>query len=245
MKAQLISDLHTEFYYGDSMDALRRIPFVSDLDFLFLPGDTVVPAHQSAKECRQIFDFLGSKARYVLFTMGNHEYYGSKKGTDVEDFVRSVLPDNYVWLENSEATIEGKHFYGGAMWFPNDPLNQVYENQLNDFRLIKDIHDWVYEKNTEFRVNGNRLIRPDTVVLSHHLPSSLSTHKTYQDSPINRFFVSDETPLILEKKPRLWVHGHTHLSCDYVLGETRVVCSPHGYPAERKWTRYVSADFEI
>ena len=67
----------------------------------------------------------------------------------------------------------------------------------------------------------------------------------YAESPINRFFVSDETPLILDKKPRLWVHGHTHLTCDYMLGETRVVCNPHGYPKERKWTRYAVAEFEI
>lgn len=245
MKAQLISDCHTEFYYGNPFDALGRIPFVPDLDVLFLPGDIVVPAHQTRNECRRVFDFLGEKAKWVLYTFGNHEYYSSKVGADVEKFIRDLLPDNYIVLENSEATIDGVHFYGGAMWFPFDPLNQIYEHQLNDFKYIEDIHDWVYQKNTEFRENGNKLIRPDTVVLSHHLPSNLSTNRMYAESPINRFFVSDETPLILDKKPRLWVHGHTHLTCDYMLGETRVVCNPHGYPKERKWTRYAVAEFEI
>jgi len=245
MKAQLVSDCHTEFYYGNPFDALGRIEFVPDLDVLFLPGDIVVPAHQSAEECRRVFEFLGSKARLVLYTFGNHEYYSSPKGAEVEDFIRSVLPANYILLENSDVTIEGKHFYGGALWFPEDPFNPQYEKMLNDFNLIGDIHDWVYGKNDEFRANGEKLIRPDTVVLSHHLPSNLSTHRMYAESPINRFFVSDETPLILNNKPRLWVHGHTHLTCDYTLGETRVVCNPHGYPAERKWTRYAVAEFEI
>lgn len=27
----------------------------------------------------------------------------------------------------------------------------------------------------------------------------------------------------------LWVHGHTHASCDYRIGRTRVVCNPRGY----------------
>ena len=32
----------------------------------------------------------------------------------------------------------------------------------------------------------------------------------------------------------LWIHGHTHASCDYIIPETgcRVVCNPHGYQRE-------------
>ena len=30
--------------------------------------------------------------------------------------------------------------------------------------------------------------------------------------------------------PRLWIHGHTHGSKDYMLGDTRVICNPGGYP---------------
>ena len=33
---------------------------------------------------------------------------------------------------------------------------------------------------------------------------------------------------------RLWLHGHTHSARDYVIGTTRVVCNPRGYPHE-KW----------
>lgn len=28
---------------------------------------------------------------------------------------------------------------------------------------------------------------------------------------------------------RLWIHGHTHDSFDYLLNGTRVVCNPRGY----------------
>jgi Icc-related predicted phosphoesterase len=245
MKAQLLSDLHTEFYYGDAMDMLKTLVFTPKLDFLLLPGDIVVPAHQPKVEMRGIFEFLASKARHTLLTFGNHEFYGAKYGHEVESRILEVLPINCHLLDNSATTIDGVEFYGGTMWFPDDPLNQLYERQLNDFNLIGDIHKWVYQKNAEFRENGRKLIRSETVVLSHHLPSPKSTHPMFAGSDINRFFVSDETDLILDKKPRLWVHGHTHLTCDYTLGETRVVCSPYGYPQERKWTRYISAEFEI
>ena len=29
---------------------------------------------------------------------------------------------------------------------------------------------------------------------------------------------------------KLWIHGHTHGSRDYMLGQTRVICNPRGYP---------------
>jgi predicted phosphodiesterase len=233
MKAQLMSDLHTEFYYGRSMEMLQRLEFEPDLDFLFLLGDIVVPSVQTAQECREVFAFLGSKARYVLYTVGNHEYYHSSKGTNVEAMLRSYMPDNFVWLDNNDVTLDGVHFYGGAMWFPDHPLNQLYEKDISDFELIRDIHDWVYKSNTEFRANGMRLITDRTLVLTHHLPSHLSTPKMYAESTINRFFVSDESKLIMAKQPRLWVHGHTHHACQYELDGTLVMCHPFGYPGER------------
>jgi predicted phosphodiesterase len=39
----------------------------------------------------------------------------------------------------------------------------------------------------------------------------------------------------MKKPPKLIVHGHTHDPCDYMIGETRVICNPRGYPAEHPW----------
>jgi predicted MPP superfamily phosphohydrolase len=246
MKAQLQSDHHTEFYHGNPWDMLASLEFEPDLDFLLLPGDLIVPAHQSDKEMHAILEFFSNKARHVLYTFGNHEYYSSTNHVEVENRILSVFPENFHLLHNSEKVIEGKIFFGGAMWFPDHPLNYLYERQLNDFNLVKDIHDWVYLTNAQFRLYGQELIRPETVVLTHHLPSDLSTPEMYKGSDINRFFISDETALIMDKKPRLWVHGHTHHSCDYVLGETRVVCHPYGYPKERmEMGKYKPVVFEL
>jgi Icc-related predicted phosphoesterase len=37
---------------------------------------------------------------------------------------------------------------------------------------------------------------------------------------------------IAQVQPKLWVHGHTHIPCDWKAGETRVLCNPFGYPHE-------------
>ena len=39
------------------------------------------------------------------------------------------------------------------------------------------------------------------------------------------------TNLIMDndKKIKYWIHGHTHDACDYMIGDTRVLCNPRGY----------------
>ena len=39
--------------------------------------------------------------------------------------------------------------------------------------------------------------------------------------------------MFLDKKPKLWIHGHTHCKFDYNIGNTRIVTNPSGYPSER------------
>jgi hypothetical protein len=49
---------------------------------------------------------------------------------------------------------------------------------------------------------------------------------------MNAFFVCDMVPHVRERQPKVWIHGHSHDRCDYLLGKTRVVTNPHGYPNE-------------
>ena len=69
------------------------------------------------------------------------------------------------------------------------------------------------------------------VVVTHHLPSPRSVAPQFMDSPINCYFLCDVERLMGDR-PKLWVHGHTHSSCDYLVGATRVISNPFGYPRE-------------
>lgn len=232
MKLQIVSDLHLEFY-DMPLSVLKRMDFAPDLDFLALPGDIVVPCRQHPKNTKAILDFLGTKARHVLYALGNHEYYGGTS-EKAEFIFRSYMPKNFIWLRNDDVTLDGVHFYGGTMWFPDQPLNQLYEGLMTDFGVIQRFREWVYVENAAFREAAMRLVTPQTVVLSHHLPHPRSTPLQFLDNPLNRFFVSNETALIETKQPKYWFHGHTHSPCDYMLGDTHVVCNPFGYPTERE-----------
>lgn len=248
MKLQICSDLHTEFY-DMPLAMLKHIDFAPDLDVLLLPGDIVVPSRQHPKNVKAVLDFLSKKARHVLYTTGNHEYYGGNR-EQVEFVLKSYMPRNFIWLDNSDVTIEGVHFFGGTMWFPYQPLNQFYEKYMSDFEVIKDIRKWVYDENFKFHTKAMELVTPQTIVLSHHLPHMRSTPPQFLGSPLNRFFISDESAVIADKQPRYWFHGHTHGLADYVLGETHVVCYPYGYLHERpkmgeKQQAYKAEVFEV
>ena len=69
------------------------------------------------------------------------------------------------------------------------------------------------------------------VVVGHHAPSKLSTKPKYQDDYImNGGYSSDLSEFILDHPQiKMWTHGHTHDTFDYMIGSTRVVCNPRGY----------------
>jgi Icc-related predicted phosphoesterase len=230
MKLQVISDIHSEFW-DNPKRLYDRIKIIPNLDFLVLAGDLVVPRRQPETYVKQAFEHFSKVARHVIYVDGNHEFYGGDLQS-VEKVLSEVMPDNFHWLVNDERTIEGVHFYGGAMWFGDDGTNHMYKHMLNDFRLIDGLESWVYKRNKMFTMLGQELVRRETIVVTHHLPHPNSTPPQFKNEPTNRFFLSDQTKLIERKQPRLWFHGHTHRACDYKLGGTRVICNPYGYPNE-------------
>ena len=69
------------------------------------------------------------------------------------------------------------------------------------------------------------------VVVGHHAPSKLSTKPKYQDDVmVNGAYSSDLSEFILDRPMiKVWTHGHTHDTFDYMVGSTRIVCNPRGY----------------
>src|SRR5688572_7280254 len=72
-----------------------------------------------------------------------------------------------------------------------------------------------------------------TVVVTHHAPSARSIHPKYVSAgPINHAFASDLDYLVEGSGAAIWVHGHVHDPFSYMIGNTRVLCNPRGYPSE-------------
>jgi Icc-related predicted phosphoesterase len=89
------------------------------------------------------------------------------------------------------------------------------------------------------------LVDASDVVLTHHLPAFESVPASFARSAMNAFFVCDMASHVRKRQPKLWIHGHSHDRCDYLLGKTRVVANPLGYPNELRSLEAFEPAFQV
>jgi Icc-related predicted phosphoesterase len=224
MKIRILSDLHLEFMHDlHSSEFVRRLP--RDCDVLVLAGDV-----SNASGLLRALRLFSDRYENVVYVVGNHELYGSSP-TEVEALLEGA-PDNVHVLEEGSVRVgslglDGQRFLGCSLWFP--PATRGDKTSLNDFHQIHGFEPWVYERNRTSVAWLAANVQPGDVVVTHHLPAEESVHPKYKGSALNDFFLCDVRKLIETAQPALWIHGHTHESCDYQIGRTRVVCNPYGY----------------
>ncbi|MDE2100482.1 MAG: metallophosphoesterase family protein [Patescibacteria group bacterium] len=221
MKLQIASDLHFEFYPNWETIVKFIDELVQPVDAIVLAGD-ICSFPMIPKVLRAFID------RYpvVIYVPGNHEYYEQSFHVVAETLKHT---GNYFGEENchvlngDSVEVGGQKFLGGTLWFAPDAMNQFYERQMQDFSSITGLRKHVYQVSDEHAALFNSAT-PDDIIVSHHLPCELSVPARFKSSQINRFFLRS-----MELKGKLWIHGHTHDSCDYTVYGTRVICNPFGY----------------
>lgn len=84
------------------------------------------------------------------------------------------------------------------------------------------------------------------VVVTHHAPSKRSINTAHSGNGLDPAFASDLDDFILaHPEIKVWVHGHTHMSFDYQIGETRVFANQYGYYFEDQKRKFdVNGGFE-
>ena len=228
-----MSDLHFEHLpdYGESLLAALD---PQGADALVLAGDIL--SFTLPDQALAAFDRFAKAYGTVFYVPGNHEYYrtGPQAGDALLEELQGAVAGLIVLEPGRVVEFGGHRFLGGTLWFGRHPKDNLYRIALNDFRLIEDFTPWVWEENRRCAEFLRRELREGDVVITHHLPSERSTPPAFAGSPISMFFVSDQEALIAERRPALWMHGHTHRPCNYSLGQTRVMANPKGYPKERR-----------
>lgn len=208
----------------------REVPVRGDV--LVLAGD-LLPL-RSLEDAKRAFGWFCGRFPHVVYLPGNHEYYrNSAANADAVLAACAEASTNLHVLNPGLTTIGGTRFVGAALWFPPTPDEAMYRRLVNDFRLIDGFVPWVHETHAAHLAFLRANVQPGDVVVTHHLPHPRSVAPQFARSPLNRFLLADDAADLVERGgARLWVHGHTHAPCDYVVGETRVICNPRGYPHE-------------
>jgi Icc-related predicted phosphoesterase len=226
MRLQLLSDLHFEFHRDSGRSFVESLN-PAGVDVLVLAGDIAV-----ADDIPLALGLLCEHYRRssVVYVHGNHEFYSTSR-EHVHALTRSALADNpnLTWLDGDCVELCGQRFLGAPLWFGRHPDAVRLRPLMSDFTEIQGLEQWVYADNARAVAFFERNLREGDVVVTHHLPSWRSVAPRFTGHPLNAFFVCDLESLIRERRPRSWLHGHTHGSLDYEIGATRVVCNPFGY----------------
>lgn len=222
MKINIMSDLHLDFDRGTGFSWTRK-----EADVFVNAGDTCEnPAKQA--EIANLFD---------ITVKGNHDYYGGRFPKLKDDVGTRYMRGNII-------------FAYATLWTNLDNMHDwySYKRHLVDGRYIQDLTWEAYVEKHEHDLKFLRDSCAD-VIVTHHSPFMESCHEKWKGSDLNASFHSDYADYVAKEFrviPKLWIHGHTHDACDYVLPcGTRVVCNPRGYPGEPNHKNYDSVTVEI
>lgn len=243
MKINIVSDIHLETYDWipkfSSKKATQMFDNIFSCDVLVLAGDIV-------SSPRMLSEWLEDSPIPVVYVMGNHEYYGGSFEKTPGHFRNALERLPHVHMLNKDTiTIKGVKFIGATLWTDFNKKNplamETARRSINDFRRIEGctVEGMLSRHETERAWLEKALceneISPDkTVVVTHFGPTALSQHSSYPNSDLGDYFVARLEYVIEKFSPSMWVHGHTHDSCDYKIGKTRVVSNQSGYSWEFK-----------
>lgn len=237
MKIQLASDLHLEFLQ-------QRFPNwhgvkSTDADVLILAGDI----HTAASGIASFKDWPVP----VVYVHGNHELYGEEYASGVNKLRQSASSGSVKYLDQDVFIHHGVRFLGTCLWTDYLLFTEGQQSlcmhtaraALNDHRLIQTDNrpfspqDALACHQASIAWLEAQLSLPfdgKTVVVTHHAPHFKSVHPRFANDFLTAAFASDLSALIERHQPELWCHGHMHDSSDYMLGNTRVLANPRGYP---------------
>jgi len=222
MKIRIMSDLHLEFYPDKIGKSFINSLSSEETDVLVLAGDICL-----APQIPVVMKLFCSKFKHVVYVHGNHEFYNSNREfTLTQTNIACNQNKNLYFLDKTVVEIDGQRFVGAPLWFAKSNAPQF---GMTDFRVIKGFTNWVYKESDAAVEFFRNELKEGDVAISHHLPSENSVAPEWKENALNPFFVRDIGVIICAKRPICWVHGHTHGSFDYILGESRILCNPAGY----------------
>jgi Icc-related predicted phosphoesterase len=233
----VLSDLHLENrpYWG----LPEKLPA---FDVAVFAGD-IAETPRAAVEMLAAAPALAG--RPVVYVPGNHEFFSGDIDARIVDGKAAAEGTNVRLLDREAVAIAGARFVGAILWtdfvLKGDAARaramEVAEAGMYDHRLIRAGGEAFTPRHALARHRADlafieaELASPfdgPTVVVTHHAPHARSIHPKYAHTFLSAAFASDLTAVIERGRPDLWLHGHTHASSDYRVGETRVVCNPKG-----------------
>lgn len=260
MRMSVLSDIHLEHQKyspklknesnsevliipGDLLIAedLKRFPLKNTRE------ETKSHRQQNSSVYEEFLDNVSEEFEHIIYVPGNHEFYGGEY-SDVLNVLSKIqnVYDNIHFLHDDWIVIDGVKFIGSTLWTDMNNKNPLTlytaDQRMNDHRCIrlKDGNKYtrmsskktamIHDMSVKYISEHLKEDKP-TVVVTHHAPSWQSVSPRFATSELNGAYVSD-LEYMMKDHLKFWIHGHIHHMNDYLIGNTRIICNPNGYPGE-------------
>lgn len=253
MQIDYISDLHLDFY---KENIWKHLYPNHKSEILIISGDL---GHSN----KQNIDFLKEATKhypYVLFVLGNHDYYVFKKDENSLDRINQMRTLNIPGVFNlngSIVNINGVNFGGSDGWYDGTysekalkrpfAKNYMWKLGMNDANFIifenEPIKDFMDIFNSEY-IKLKKIHKNVDVMISHVSPDWSNISNRYKNEDFSSFFFFDGSDLLKNMNGKHWVYGHTHEQKRYNNFGVEFYCNPYGYPTENCYTKGIKT-FEI
>lgn len=240
MKILLLSDLHLEFQDYQ--------PHKGGYDVVVLAGDI----HTKGRGVAWARDHFKVPVFYVP---GNHEGYGGHWQRTIQKMQDAAAGSHVHILHHQALVHEGVRFIGTTGWsqftlWPGraQAMQEAgagrdhYSPGAKDYRFIRtagyrritpaDTARWATDAKNFLIDEVARPHDGPTIVVTHHAPSALSLREGRAVCALDATDANDWDDVVAQSGAAFWFHGHTHVAVDYMLGKTRVVSNPRGYPGQ-------------
>lgn len=234
MKLLISSDLHVDFSHKQKL-VWNKIKY----DLAIIAGDI-------ANTTNEVEKFMKSLSNEIplLWIHGNHDVwdYDWKKflNKPFKDVKRNTIQQSLNvyntipgFLNRQIKIINNQRFLGCCLWYniPGPP---------RDWSDYKNIIDWwMIEKESKEDVKFlEENLQSNDIVITHMLPTEEAISSQFIGDPCNKYFYNNVSYLIKERKPKLWICGHSHQRMIHKIYDTWLIRNPRGYPSENGKIQY-------
>ena len=235
---QLFSDIHTEF--SNNLKKFTDI-IKPKCDILILAGDI---GSIESPIFELFLEYCSKRWKYIIYVLGNHEYYSRSIPISVLKSKYIKLVNNYsniYLLDNKSIKIGNYSFYGSTLW--SSPNNTSL--RLNDYKYIrcidgleikcitnKELSNW-HKKSVDFLLNK---LSPNNnnIIITHFPPTKNISNPKYKNEPVSikTYFENDILDKFQNKNIICWLYGHTHYNVDKIVNNIRIISNQVGYSTE-------------